>query len=70
MSFAALNGMASVARRSLEGLGYGGSLLFESFYWLLLGRRYGQTVAAAPVASQLIATLTRSSSCFGSMSTP
>jgi phospholipid/cholesterol/gamma-HCH transport system permease protein len=48
------NTLGDVARRGLEALGYGGALFFESFYWLLLGRRYGQVVSAAPIAAQLM----------------
>jgi len=46
--------MGDTLRRSIEALGYGGALLVESFYWLILGRRYGQVVSAAPIAAQLM----------------
>ena len=48
------NTLGDVARRGLEALGYAGALFIESFYWLLLGRRYGQVVSAAPIAAQLM----------------
>ncbi len=40
--------------RSLEGFGYGATMLSESLYWVVMGRRRGQIVRAAPVFVEMM----------------
>jgi phospholipid/cholesterol/gamma-HCH transport system permease protein len=54
MSLRILGSMGDGVRRGLEGFGYAGSLLAESGYWILFGRRRGQTVSAGPIAAQMV----------------
>ena len=44
-----------LGRRSaagLDALGYGTTLVGQSLYWIVMGRRYGQVVRPAPVAAE------------------
>ncbi len=40
--------------RRVEAVGYGASLVWQSIYWLLLGRRHGQTVRSQPVFAEMM----------------
>jgi phospholipid/cholesterol/gamma-HCH transport system permease protein len=40
--------------RGLDSLGFGASLVYQSLYWLLLGRRRGQIVRAEPVFAEMM----------------
>jgi phospholipid/cholesterol/gamma-HCH transport system permease protein len=53
----ALRGVERVGRTTLEGLanvGFGASLLWQSAYWLVMGRRRRQVVRAAPIFSEMM----------------
>ena len=46
-----------LGRRSaagLDALGYGTTLVGQSLYWIVMGRRYGQVVRPAPVAAEMM----------------
>jgi phospholipid/cholesterol/gamma-HCH transport system permease protein len=49
-----LENTGRAAGRFVESLGFGGSLIWESCYWLLLGRRRGQVVRARPVFAEMM----------------
>jgi phospholipid/cholesterol/gamma-HCH transport system permease protein len=40
--------------RGLDSLGFGATLIYQSLYWLLLGRRRGQIVRAEPVFAEMM----------------
>jgi phospholipid/cholesterol/gamma-HCH transport system permease protein len=40
--------------RSVEAFGFGAHLFFESFYWLIMGRRVGQRVRSSPIFAQMM----------------
>jgi phospholipid/cholesterol/gamma-HCH transport system permease protein len=40
--------------RLVDAFGFGAHLFFESFYWLIMGRRKGQRVRAEPVFAQMM----------------
>ena len=42
------------AARGVESVGYGASLVSDSIYWLLLGRRHGQTVRSRPIFAEMM----------------
>jgi phospholipid/cholesterol/gamma-HCH transport system permease protein len=52
-----LQSAEAVGRRTLESvatIGYGATLIWQSLRWLILGRREGQPVRAAPVAEEMM----------------
>lgn len=49
-----VEGAGRSAIRGVETLGFGATLLGESFYWLLLGRRRNQPVRAAPAFAEMM----------------
>ncbi len=53
----AVRSVESVGRstaRGVESVGYGASLVWQSIYWLLLGRRHGQTVRSKPIFAEMM----------------
>ncbi len=50
----ALEALGRGVSRVLDGIGYGASLLGESVYWLVMGRRRRQPVRMAPVAAEMM----------------
>ncbi len=53
----ALRRIESVGRssaRGVESVGYGASLVSDSIYWLLLGRRHGQAVRSRPIFAEMM----------------
>ncbi len=49
-----VEGAGRSAIRGVETLGFGATLLGESLYWLLLGRRRNQPVRAAPAFAEMM----------------
>jgi phospholipid/cholesterol/gamma-HCH transport system permease protein len=54
MAIRVVRNLGIVVIRSIEWFGYVSSLLLESGYYILMGRRRGQPVKAAPIAAQLM----------------
>lgn len=49
-------GLGRGTLRGIDSIGYGASLLWESLYWIAIGRRVRQPVRAAPVFEQMMET--------------
>lgn len=50
----AFNRLGQNVLRGVEAFGYAGTLLFESLYWLVVGRRHGQPVKTQSIAAQMV----------------
>ncbi|MEE2676958.1 MAG: ABC transporter permease [Myxococcota bacterium] len=46
--------VGKAALNSLSSVGFGASLVWDSAYWLLMGRRRGQTVRAQPIFAEMM----------------